>query len=137
MKKRICISLIIYFFFYLSDTHAQQLNGFVYDEQMRSLPGVNIYLKNSNTGTAANLDGRYIIKLNEGSNTIIFSYVGFISDTLNLTIGKGELLTKNIIMKSSSIELPEVIIYAIEISEAEKIIRKAIANKIDCEIRWT
>ncbi|MFA6981054.1 MAG: DUF5686 family protein [Ignavibacteriaceae bacterium] len=131
MEKRICISLIIYLSLCFSNTQAQQLDGFVYDEQMRSLPGVNIYLKNTNTGTAANLDGRYIIKLNEGSNTIIFSCVGFISDTLNLTIDRGELLTKNIILKSSPIELPEVIIYAIEISEAEKIIRKAIANKID------
>jgi len=131
MKKRIYISLILYFFLCFSNTQAQQLNGFVYDEQMRSLPGVNIHLKNTNTGTAANLDGRYIIKLSEGSNTIIFSYVGFISDTLDLTIGKGELLAKNIILKSNSIELPEVIIYAIEISEVEKIIREVIANKME------
>lgn len=131
MKKRIYISLILYFSLCYSNTQAQQLTGYVYDEQMRSLPGVNIRLKNTNTGTASNLDGRYIIKLNEGSTTIIFSYVGFTTDTLDITIGKGEFLTRNIILKSSSIELPEVITYAIEISEAEKIVRKVIANKTE------
>jgi len=60
-------------FFYFSCSYAQQLNGFVYNEHMEPLPGVNIYLQSTNIGTSTNLDGHFIIKLKEGVNTIVFS----------------------------------------------------------------
>ena len=41
------------------------------------LPGVNILLKGTRTGTVTNLDGYYSINVRSNSDTLIYSYVGY------------------------------------------------------------
>ena len=126
-------SITIFIFLFLSTTNSftQILEGYVYDENNNPLIGANIYLVNTNIGTTTNIDGRFLIKLKEAGNKIIFSYIGFISDTLNLALNKNEVINKKIVLKQSNITLTEVIIYAWEFNEAEKIIKKVIENKND------
>ncbi|MDI6780012.1 MAG: DUF5686 family protein [Bacteroidota bacterium] len=126
------IALIsLYFFFYLSHSFAQILNGYVFDENNNPLVSANIHLSNTNIGTTTNLDGHFLIKLKEGRSTLIFSYIGFINDTLNVLLDKNEVVSKKINMKQSHIALPGVVIYAFEYNEAEKIIRNVTHNKND------
>lgn len=42
------------------------------------LPGVNIVIKNTTTGTATDFDGKYQIQVNKG-DVLVFSYVGYLS----------------------------------------------------------
>src|SRR5210317_1866382 len=46
------------------------------------LPGVNILIKGTSTGTATDFDGNYQINVNNG-DIIVFSYVGY--NTVELT----------------------------------------------------
>ncbi len=130
MQKQVTIILFL-FLSLITSSYSQILEGYVSDENNSPLIGVNIYLTNTNIGTTTNIDGRFLIKLKTGINKIIFSYIGFISDTLNLSLNKNEIITKNIILKESHITLPEVIVYASEFNKAEKIIKKVIDNKND------
>ena len=52
------------------------VSGVVTDQSGEPLIGVSVFNKESNTGVATDLDGRYQLSVNQGS-TLLFSYVGY------------------------------------------------------------
>lgn len=50
--------------------------------KIHPLVGVNVYWMNTQQGTVTDKNGSFSIRKNEKSNTLIFSYVGFNSDTV-------------------------------------------------------
>ncbi|MGI4863539.1 MAG: SusC/RagA family TonB-linked outer membrane protein [Janthinobacterium lividum] len=52
------------------------ITGRVLDEKGEALPGVNVIVKGTATGTATNLDGQYSLNAPAGS-TLVFSFVGY------------------------------------------------------------
>lgn len=59
--------------------YAQQrsISGRVTDENSESLPGVNVVVKGSNTGTITDADGNFQIAVPEGHKVLQFSFIGF------------------------------------------------------------
>lgn len=54
------------------------ISGTVVDaETMEALPGVNILVRGTDTGTATNLHGKYEILVNSDQDTLIFSFIGY------------------------------------------------------------
>ncbi|MEX2641179.1 MAG: SusC/RagA family TonB-linked outer membrane protein, partial [Balneolales bacterium] len=45
----------------------------------QTLPGVNIIIKGTSTGMASNLDGNYSIEVPSLADTLVFSYIGYVS----------------------------------------------------------
>ena len=45
------------------------------------LPGVNIIIKDTTTGTATDFDGNYLINVNTG-DILVFSYVGYVTQEI-------------------------------------------------------
>lgn len=107
----------------------QQLCGFVHSSNGKPLSGVNIYLQNTNIGTTTNSDGYYSLLIQNKSNKIIFSYIGFINDTLKIDFSNNLTIEKNIILKINAIKLDEVVISSTQYNDAEKLILKVIKNK--------
>ncbi|MFA9392951.1 MAG: SusC/RagA family TonB-linked outer membrane protein [Prolixibacteraceae bacterium] len=74
------------------------------------LPGVNVYLKGTTTGTVTNENGYYSLKVQEGNYTIVYSFIGyqtqekFISlkgdKTLNVTLELNEEMLQEISITS-------------------------------------
>ncbi|MBD0258934.1 MAG: SusC/RagA family TonB-linked outer membrane protein, partial [Cytophagales bacterium] len=58
-------------------TLAINITGTVRDDQGQPLPGVNVLLKGSSTGTISGADGAYAITAPDGNGTLVFSFVGF------------------------------------------------------------
>jgi len=50
-----------------------------------SLPGVNIVIKGTSTGTTTDVDGAYTINVPDGNAVLVFSFVGFLSQ--EITVG--------------------------------------------------
>ncbi|HAV55585.1 MAG TPA: SusC/RagA family TonB-linked outer membrane protein, partial [Aequorivita sp.] len=67
-------------------TFAQQktITGTVTDDTGLPLPGANVIIKGTSTGTQSDFDGNYTISANVGQ-TLTFSYVGF--DTKEVKVG--------------------------------------------------
>src|SRR5690606_26280884 len=42
-----------------------------------SLPGVNVVVKGTSTGTTTDADGNYSIRVPDGSSTLVFSFIGY------------------------------------------------------------
>ena len=57
----------------------QRVTGVVTDENDSPVPGVSIVVKNTTIGTVTDLDGRYILNVPEGAETLTFSYIGYAS----------------------------------------------------------
>lgn len=56
---------------------SQDITGTVTDQLGSPLPGVNIMLKGTNTGTVTDVNGKYTLKLSSAENIIVFSFIGF------------------------------------------------------------
>lgn len=71
--------ITILFLLVLSFTQLNaQVSGVVFDaERNEPLPGVNILVKGTLTGTSTNADGFYEIRNVSGTDTLIFSFLGF------------------------------------------------------------
>ncbi|WP_421826725.1 SusC/RagA family TonB-linked outer membrane protein [Larkinella sp.] len=55
------------------------VTGTVKDEKGEGLPGVSVVLKGSTKGTSTNADGSYRLDVPENNATLIFSFVGYLS----------------------------------------------------------
>ncbi|MCV6630278.1 MAG: SusC/RagA family TonB-linked outer membrane protein [Flavobacteriaceae bacterium] len=95
--------------------YAQSVSGTVTDAQGVPLPGVNILVKGTTTGTQTDFDGNYTINADIGS-TLVFSYLGM--KTVERNVGSNAPI--NISMKDDAQSLDEVVVTALGISREKK-----------------
>lgn len=63
------------------------IQGVVYDEQNSPLPDANVRIKELNVSTVSNANGRYVFhNVPQGEYTVIVSYLGFATQTKQITI---------------------------------------------------
>lgn len=100
--------------------HAQTvtINGTVTDDGGLPLPGANVIIKKSSTGTQTDFDGKYTINAQIGQ-TLVFTYVGF--ETEEVRVGTHNIIN---VSMASSYSLDEVIVTGY--SESNDAIRNAM-----------
>jgi hypothetical protein len=89
-----------------------------------SYASIRIY--GTTNGTTTNNDGQFLIKLNVGTYQLIFSYVGYKTDTLLINVPVKQKIRIN--LQPEAIRLSEVVVNANE-NPAYRIIREAIKRK--------
>jgi TonB-linked SusC/RagA family outer membrane protein len=82
------------------------ITGKVTDTLGAALPGINIKLKGSPAGTTTGNDGRYSITVPDGTAVLIFSYLGFTTQEIEVN-GRG---TINVQLKEKSSALNEIVV---------------------------
>ncbi len=99
---------------------AQQKNvtGLVTDFEGLPLPGVNILVKGTITGTQSDFDGNYAIEASSG-DVLVFSYLG--QKTVEITVGASD--TINVQMEQDTQALEEVVVVGYGNQEERKIIQ--------------
>ena len=86
------------------NVQAKTITGKVTDTDNLSLPGVNVIIKGTSTGTTTDMDGKYSIEAKEG-DILVFSFVGF--KTKKIKVEKKTEI--NVVMEADSSTLDEVI----------------------------
>ena len=86
-------------------SNSGNISGTVLDKSGLPLPGVNVIVKGTSTGTQTDFDGNYSINAVEGAD-LVFSFVGM--QTLETTIGNSSIV--NISMQEDSAQLDEVVV---------------------------
>jgi hypothetical protein len=121
--------LILILLFFISSFLAKSqilLTGKVINERTKEpLAFVNIVVKNTNTGTASDIDGHFQLTLPASATELIVSYVGYASRIIPIPINNKRL---DIQLKESTTELREIVVIPGE-NPAFKIIRQTIKNK--------
>lgn len=84
------------------------VKGVVTDEKGEKLPGVNVIIKGTDKSSTTDSNGEYFIVAKDKKDILVFSYLGFVSQ--ELAVGNSTQL--NVILKSDSKELNEVVVIA-------------------------
>ncbi|MEM7106867.1 MAG: SusC/RagA family TonB-linked outer membrane protein [Bacteroidota bacterium] len=74
----------------------------------QALPGVNVVLKGTSTGTVTDIDGNYTINVPGGTATLVFSFIGLTSEEVEI----GSRSVIDIQMTSDVTQLSEVVVTA-------------------------
>lgn len=99
--------LIILFLLSFTFSFSQKkVTGTIVDENNMPLPGVNVLIKDTTTGTMTDFDGLYEIELSANENVLTFSMVGMITQTVTV----GEQTQFDIVLKSDITQLDEVVV---------------------------
>ncbi len=103
--------------------HAQLITGTVADaESGEPLVGVNILEKSTGKGAVTDVNGRFEIRVSEMDATLIFSYVGYAEQEIQLN---GNTTTLNIQMKGQ-LALDEVVVTALGLKRSSKALGYAV-----------
>jgi TonB-linked SusC/RagA family outer membrane protein len=87
------------------DIPQQSISGVVSDAN-GPLPGVNVQIKGTTTGTVTDFDGKYTISINSKNAVLVFSYVGYTTKE----VAAGTNTTVNIILEEDTAKLDEVVV---------------------------
>jgi uncharacterized protein DUF5686/carboxypeptidase-like protein len=110
------------------DTHAQGgIEGYIYDSEGELLPFATIYVKQTETGTTTNIEGKFHLALPPGSYNLIFQYLGYAAQEKIVKIGTN-FKQFDIRLQPESLVLRAVEINAKMEDPALTIMRKAIAK---------
>ena len=87
---RIFYTLLLLTFFVFIVSHAQTISGVIIDQETKEkLIGVNIITKDGK-GTATDIFGKYILKLEAGNHQITYRYIGYKDVIKDITLKNGE-----------------------------------------------
>ncbi|MBZ9630060.1 TonB-dependent receptor [Salegentibacter sp. LM13S] len=83
----------------------KQISGTVTDENNIPLPGVNVAIQGTNTGTQTDFDGEYAIAASAG-DVLVFSFIGM--EETQIQVGAQSVY--NVVMMEGNSELDEVVV---------------------------
>src|SRR6266850_7486591 len=75
-KKILFISTLVLGIQLLGFSQDRTITGMVRSDAGEALPGVNILIKGTTTGTTTGADGRYTLQA-PGNATLVYSYIGY------------------------------------------------------------
>ncbi len=117
MRKKIAGLLTLLTTLVVQISFAQQktVSGTVTDQSGVPLPGVNIIVEGTTTGTQTDFDGNYTIQANEGQ-TLVFTYIGLKTEKRVVSAST----TINLQMQEDAQALEEVVVTALGIKRDKK-----------------
>jgi TonB-linked SusC/RagA family outer membrane protein len=90
------------------------------------LPGVNVVLKGTTSGTVSDATGSYTLGVPAGGGTLVFSFIGLVSQEIEI----GTQSSIDVAMNQDVRQLSEIVVTAIGIERSEKTLGYS-ATKVD------
>ncbi|GGK85603.1 SusC/RagA family TonB-linked outer membrane protein [Rufibacter glacialis] len=108
LKKSRCLLVLTFFFTAVVGAFAQTvtITGKVTDEKKEGLPGVTVLLKGTSTANATDIDGNYSLAVPSGAGTLVFSYIGFVTQEVPIN-GR---TTINVALTTDAKAIEEVVV---------------------------
>ena len=122
-KRNGLLTLLLAFIVHLSFAQEKTITGIVTDQSDLPLPGVNILVEGTTTGTQTDFDGNYAIKASAGQ-TLVFSYIGQKTETRPVGVSN----TMNVQLSDDAEALEEVVVTALGIRREKSSIGSAITS---------
>lgn len=119
MKKFLLLCFLLVFAVGHSDSWAQErtVSGKVTTiEDGTALPGVNVVLKGTTTGTVTDIDGNYKLSIPSDNSILVFSFIGLATE--EISVGNRSIV--DIQMSQDVEQLTEVVITAVGIEREAK-----------------
>lgn len=111
MKNTLLIFLFLFSAFFAEAQQRYTLSGIIRDESTRELlTGVNIWVRETASGTSSDFEGRFSLQLPAGEYTLVFSFIGYQNLEKKVRLTSDERL--QVMMKNGGIRLSEVVVEA-------------------------
>lgn len=124
MKNYLLISLLMLFTGAGLFAQDRTVSGTVADSDTdEGIPGVNILIQGTTSGTVTDIDGNYQLNVPSGATTLVFSYVGYKSQTVEI----GSRNTINVGLVADVTALSEIVVTGYGTQE-KKEITSAVAS---------
>ena len=104
--RAFCLILTALLFTSVQTSHAQQTVSGTVTDALGPLAGANILVKGTTTGAVADFDGNYSIEVPEGSDILVFTYVGYTAQEVTVN-GRS---TINVMLVEDAAALKEVVV---------------------------
>lgn len=124
LMKRLLLVMVLCSAYLLSFGQERQVSGKVSDDSGETLPGVNVVLKGTTTGTITDIDGNYKMSIPQDGGVLVFSFIGMA--TQEAEIGVQSVIDLD--MSVDATELSEVVITAVGIERQKKALGYAIST---------
>ncbi len=89
-----------------------------------ALPGVNIIVKNTSTGTATNADGQYVLNVSSSTDTLVFSFIGYFEQTVPVN-GQSVI---NVKLQSKTLSGQELVVTAFGVQKQSRSLGYAVTQ---------
>ena len=107
MRKVLLLGLMLCLGSVIAFAQSRVITGTVTStEDGMGVPGATVLVKGTTIGTATDIDGKYSITVPSGSNVLVFSFVGLLSQEVTI----GNRTTVNVALESDIKALSEVIV---------------------------
>jgi outer membrane receptor for ferrienterochelin and colicins len=81
-------------------------------DNKETLPQVNVVIKGNTTGAVTDLDGNYTITVPEDAKVLVFSFLGYTEQEIDLSAYPGNAVTINVTLKTTNVGLNTVVVSA-------------------------
>lgn len=99
--------------------------GTITDKEMNNepLPFANVFVKGTKIGGTTDFDGKYSLSLPAGKHTIVFSFIGYKTAEVPVTVVAGKTVVANQLLGASEgITMDEVLVKAVVSHEKESVL---------------
>ncbi|QLE01373.1 TonB-dependent receptor [Galbibacter sp. BG1] len=87
------------------------ITGSVVDGSLQEpLPGANVMVKGSTSGTSTDFDGNFTLNVTQNTGTVVVSYIGFVAQEVKYTIANGTANLGTISLQANAEELEGVVV---------------------------
>jgi len=125
--KNIYLFLTLSLAIFSSASAQHQITGKITDSSGEAIPFASVYIKNTNKGVSANVDGAYSITVDKGSVILMYKAIGYKSAERTVTINGNVIANQTLATESYTLKGVEVKSNAED--PAYEIIRQAIKNR--------
>ncbi|AUD01726.1 SusC/RagA family TonB-linked outer membrane protein [Spirosoma pollinicola] len=113
-----------------------KVSGKVVDAQGLALPGVSIVVKGTTTGTVSSAEGDYSLNLARGNETLVFSYIGFMSQevaaanktTINITLASDDKMLNEVVVVGYGEQKKETVTGAVATVKGSDLVKSPAMN---------
>jgi len=113
--KNLCLLIFLASSPFLLFAQQRSIEGVVTDDGDTPLPGVNVLVKGTTTGTVTDVEGNYKITVSENAQTLVFSYVGYQSE--EVAIGNQNTISVQLLPDLEALEEIVVVGYGTQKKE--------------------
>ena len=109
MKKENVLVFLLSIFSINFFSQSTLVSGQVVDEGGNPLPGVTVLVEGTNRGTSTTFEGTYALKIDDSSQILQFSYIGF--ETQSILVGEQKIIDVILLENLESLEEVQVVAF--------------------------
>ncbi|ARK13641.2 SusC/RagA family TonB-linked outer membrane protein [Fibrivirga algicola] len=124
-RSRLCVSWVLVLLCAASTFAQTKITGRVLDEQQAGLPGVSVVVKGTTQGSVTDAMGNYSLNAPNRNGSLVFSYIGFVSQEVPIN----NQSNINITLAADTKSLNEVVVVGYGVQRKETITGSVVAVK--------